>query len=97
MRRYALDGLSLPLINLFRDTERGLIFGVCAGLADRFDWPLTTIRVIAVIALLLAPAATGFVYLTAGLLLPAKKLTYYGTREHSFWNSRMGATRRGRR
>ena len=28
MRRYACDGMSLPLINLYRDTENGLLFGV---------------------------------------------------------------------
>ena len=30
MRRYAYEGLVLPLVSLYRDTERSMIFGVCS-------------------------------------------------------------------
>jgi phage shock protein C len=61
-----------------------MIFGVCAGIGDRFGWNLTTIRVIAVLALILFPG-TLLIYLTAGILLPAKRLTYHGSRERRLW------------
>lgn len=97
MRRYACEGMVLPLINLYRDTENGLLFGVCAGIADRFGWNLTTIRVLAIVALILFPG-TAIVYVTAGLLLPVKRLTYYGSRESRLWGDRRySGTRRARR
>jgi len=37
---------------LYRDTENGKIFGVCAGLADYFDIDVTLVRVIWVVLLL---------------------------------------------
>lgn len=96
MRRYAYEGLVLPLVSLYRDTERSMIFGVCAGISDRFGWDLTTIRVIAVLALILFPG-TLLVYLTAGILLPTKRLTYYGERERKLWESSSYSSARSRR
>lgn len=87
MRRYAYDGMVLPLVNLYRDTETSMILGVCAGIGDRFGWNLTTVRVIAVLALILFPG-TLLVYLTAGILLPVKRLTYHGSRESRLWERR---------
>lgn len=37
---------------LYRDTENGKIFGVCAGLADYFDVDVTIVRVIFVFLVL---------------------------------------------
>ena len=42
-----------PLNGLYRDRENGWIFGVCAGLADRFNFRTATVRVIAIICLVL--------------------------------------------
>ena len=78
-----------------RDRENALFFGVCAGLADRFDWPLMTVRLVAGLCLLVFTLPTAVIYVMAGLLLPAKPLTYYGSREHQFWRS--GGRGRSRR
>ena len=51
------------LRGFYRDRENGWVFGVCAGLADRFNFRVGTVRVIAIISLLL------FFGLTAALLL----------------------------
>jgi len=96
MRRYAFEGLALPLVNLYRDTEKSMIFGVCAGVGDRFGWDLTTIRVITVLALILFPG-TFLVYLTAAVLLPSKRLTYHGSRERRLWERRSREGARSRR
>ena len=42
-----------PLRGFYRDRENGWVFGVCAGLADRFNFRVGTVRVIAIISLLL--------------------------------------------
>ena len=42
-----------PIRGFYRDRESGWVFGVCAGLADRFNLNLGAVRVIAVISLLL--------------------------------------------
>ena len=54
-----------PLRGFYRDREQGWIFGVCAGLADRFNFRVGTVRVIAIISLLL------FSWLTLALYLGA--------------------------
>ena len=51
-----------PLRGFYRDRENGWVFGVCAGLADRFNFRVGTVRVIAIISLLL------FLYLLLLLL-----------------------------
>ena len=71
---------------LYRDRENGWIFGVCAGLADRFDIPVSAARAVAVVALLIAFWFTGLVYLMATLILRDKPLIYSGRdSEDAFW------------
>ena len=41
------------LRGFYRDRENGWVFGVCAGLADRFNFRVGTVRVIAIISLYL--------------------------------------------
>ena len=78
-----------PLRGLYRDRENGWIFGVCAGLAERFNFRTGTVRVIAVICLLLFFWATALVYIGATLLLREKPLIYAGNRrEYEFWRHR---------
>ena len=75
-----------PLRGLYRDRESGWIFGVCAGLADRFNFRLGTIRVIAVICLVLFFWLTAAIYLAATLLIRDKPLIYSGhNSEYEFW------------
>jgi len=77
-----------PLQGLYRDRENGWIFGVCAGLAERFNFNTGPVRVIAVVCLLLFFWPTTFFYIAATLLLKERPLKYAGTnREYEFWQS----------
>ena len=72
----------------YRDTERGMIFGVCAGIADYFGFELGPTRVVAVLCLIFAMPATLLVYLALTLLLQKKPTTLYrDEREETFWRS----------
>jgi len=75
-----------PLRGLYRDRESGWIFGVCAGLADRFNFRLGTIRVIAVICLVLFFWVTAATYIAATVIIRDKPLIYSGNNsEFEFW------------
>ncbi|MDJ0758650.1 MAG: PspC domain-containing protein [Woeseiaceae bacterium] len=74
------------LRGLYRDRENGWIFGVCAGLADRFDLHVGTVRLVAVITLALFFWLTVILYLGATLIIREKPLIYSGERaEFEFW------------
>ena len=78
-----------PFTGLYRDRENGWIFGVCAGIAERFNFNVGTVRVIAVISLILFFWATALVYIGATLLLKEKPLIYSGSaHEYEFWRRR---------
>lgn len=94
MNRDFLEQLPSRLRGLRRDRENGLFYGVCAGIADRFEWPATTVRLVAILSLIVLFLPTAVLYLAAGLLLPAKPLTFYGSREDRFW--RRGSRRSSR-
>ncbi len=75
-----------PLRGFYRDRENGWIFGVCAGLADRFNFRVGTVRVIALISLLLFFWLVAALYLGATLLIKEKPLVYSGRQsENDFW------------
>ncbi|TFG40989.1 MAG: PspC domain-containing protein [Chromatiales bacterium] len=75
-----------PLRGFYRDRENGWIFGVCAGLADRFNFRVGTVRVIALISLLLFFWLVAALYLGATLLIKEKPLVYSGRNsENDFW------------
>ena len=74
------------LRGLYRDRDNGWIFGVCAGLADRFNLQVSAVRVIAVISLLVFFWLTAAVYVAATLLIRERPLIYSGERtENDFW------------
>lgn len=76
------------LRGFYRDRENGWLFGVCAGIADRFNFRLGTVRIIAVISLLLFFWLTAAVYIAATLLIKEKPLVYSGRRtEYDFWRT----------
>ena len=78
-----------PLQGFYRDRENAWIFGVCAGIADRFNFRLSTVRIIAVICLVLFFWATALIYIGATLLIREKPLIYSGRQaEHDFWRRR---------
>lgn len=75
-----------PMRGFYRDRENGWIFGVCAGIADRFNFNVGTIRVIAVVSLLLFFWLTAAIYIGLTMLIKEKPLVYSGRRgEYEFW------------
>lgn len=57
----------------YRSRDRGVIGGVCAGLADYFGFNLKVTRLLAVIALFMAMPVTLLVYFATVLLVPAER------------------------
>ena len=75
------------LRGFYRDRENGWVFGVCAGLADRFNFRVGTVRIIALISLLLFFWLSAALYLGATLLIKEKPLVYSGhNSENEFWH-----------
>jgi len=75
-----------PLRGFYRDRENAWVFGVCAGIADRFNFRVGMVRLIAVIFLLLFFWLTAFAYIAATLLIREKPLVYSGRyTEYEFW------------
>ncbi len=71
---------------LYRDRENAWIFGVCAGVADRFNLHVAVLRVAVVLSLLLFFWVTAGIYLAAAVLIREKPLTYAGPyTEYEFW------------
>lgn len=82
------DSEELPS-RLYRDPERGMILGVCAGIAEYFDWPvwLTRIGAVALLWFFVVPVVVA--YLVAAVLMRERPLRYYGDGdERAFWQSR---------
>lgn len=73
---------------IYRDSESGVILGVCAGIAEHFDWPLWLTRVGALALGWFFTVPTVIAYLVAALLMPERPLRYYGDGdERTFWQS----------
>lgn len=79
---------------LYRDRENGWLFGVCAGVAEFANFRTGTVRIIALISLLLFSWVTALVYIAATLLIRQKPLIYAGpAREYEFWRHRRRSDR----
>ncbi len=78
-----------PLRGLYRDRENGWFFGVCAGIADYFNFRTGTVRVITAVCLCVFTLLTVFIYIAATLLIREKPLIYRGrSDEFEFWRRR---------
>lgn len=78
-----------PVRGFYRDRENGWVFGVCAGIADRFNLNLGAVRIIAIISLFLFFWLTAAIYLAATVLISEKPLVYSGRdSEYEFWRRR---------
>jgi phage shock protein C len=61
------------LINkLYRNPRRGMIFGVCAGLAEYFGFDVVVTRVVVAVAAFFAFPIICIVYVLLGLMLPTR-------------------------
>ncbi len=73
---------------LYRDSERGVILGVCAGIAEHFDWPLWLTRIGTLVLGWFFVVPVIIAYIVAALLMPERPLHYYGDGdERAFWRS----------
>ena len=71
---------------LYRDKERGVLCGVCAGLADYFGMDLAIVRVLAVVGFLFFMPATLLTYIVLCFIVPVKPTRLYrDERDESFW------------
>ncbi len=71
---------------LYRDTENGVLRGVCAGIADYFGANVVTVRALALLALFIFTPATVLAYLIAAVTLPAAPEKLFDTAEEAgFW------------
>jgi phage shock protein C len=85
-----------PLRGLYRDRENGWIFGVCAGIADYFNFRTATVRIIFAVCLCIFTMLTALIYVAATLLIREKPLIYRGREEEfEFWRRRDFRDRRG--
>lgn len=72
----------------YRNSERGLILGVCAGIAEIFACSMWLTRGGAIALGWFFPITVVFAYGVAGLILPRRPLRYCGEGdERSFWQS----------
>ena len=59
-------------LDLSRPRQGRVIAGVCAGIADRYGWSRSTVRVLAVLSCLL-PGPQFLAYLALWALMPERK------------------------
>ena len=59
-----------------RDADRGVVAGVCAGIADYFGFRLCAVRFIFIIALFVAFPFTVLTYIAVVLLVPSESSRY---------------------
>ena len=72
---------------LYRDREHGVLFGVCAGVADYFGFRRSRVRwCLAIVSMFLPMTILG--YLVLAFLLPVKpREMYKDTQEEQMWRS----------
>ncbi len=73
---------------LYRDTENGILAGVCAGIADYFGFSLKGLRWVVVLSCIFIMPALVLCYLAAAFILPRKpEGMYRDDKEESFWRT----------
>ena len=71
---------------LYRDTRRGLVAGVCAGIADYIGVEPIVVRLGFALALLLAFVPAVVAYIALAVILKPRPPTLYASREEeAFW------------
>ncbi|WJG09920.1 PspC domain-containing protein [Aliiglaciecola sp. LCG003] len=57
---------------IYRDTVRGKVSGVCAGLASHFNVDAWVVRIAAIAAFIFMPVVVAIAYLLAVILIPTR-------------------------
>lgn len=70
----------------YRDPEKGVFLGVCAGIAEYFDIGIGAVRVITIVGLIFFFPATLLGYLALGMILRrAPREDYPSPEDERFW------------
>jgi phage shock protein C len=73
-------------LRLWRDTERGILAGVCAGIADYIGVEPVAVRVACIAGLFFFTLPTAAGYVLLAMVLRPKPATLYESREEeTFW------------
>lgn len=73
---------------LYRDTEHGLLAGVCAGIADYLGTERIAIRLAFVVALVFFVVPAALAYILLAIALPKRPPALYASDEEAaFWRS----------
>lgn len=59
-------------MDLYRSKDK-VVFGVCAGIAEKFGLGAGLVRVITLVAAIVTGSIVGWIYLVLGLVLPVRK------------------------
>lgn len=71
---------------LYRDTRRGKILGVCAGLADYFNWDVLLVRIAVFVSFFIFSGTTIIAYFVLGFILDKKPRELAGDQARDkFW------------
>lgn len=60
---------------LYRSRDDNVLFGVCGGIADYFDWDSTLVRLVSVILTVLGAGSLVLIYLIAAIIMPMEPRT----------------------
>ena len=74
------------MANLMRSSEGGILFGVCAGVAEYYKWNVRWVRLLWFILAFVGLGAPVVFYLILALAMPAQKKKSYSER----MNERLG-------
>ncbi|MEO0421863.1 MAG: envelope stress response membrane protein PspC [Pseudomonadota bacterium] len=74
---------------LYRNRRRGVLAGVCAGIADHFGFSLTGTRIVTVIAAFVLMPWVVLAYIAMSIMLPTtpEEPLYRDEDEEAFWHS----------
>lgn len=61
--------------HLYRDPRNAAICGICSGIAERYNWDLLAVRVVALLLLVIFPGITFLIYIVLRLALPERPST----------------------
>ncbi len=72
---------------LYRNRERGVLCGVCAGLADYFNIDVVLVRIVCILSLFLSGSLTFIAYIIACIAMPVRrgKTPRMNPEEDQFW------------
>ena len=83
-----MNRLERELRGIYRDRENGWLFGVCAGLAERFSIDVNMLRLIVGVSALLFTLPTVLAYALAAMLLRDRPLLPRDpNHEKDFWRT----------